>query len=189
MNDFLVYALLLFAALMAWHYVYETIIAPTIQFFIRNRLFALRDELLRLMIDGQIHEVAFDHMENSLSIAIAVQEEVSPFDLRDHERTMAQNEGYRQQVAQRRKNLDAHSNDAIRSVEARLVNLLSGALATNSGAWAPYLLMLILPLFFLKYFRRRTERALRPLLISPLSPEMIVRGAFTASHRNVQHAT
>lgn len=185
----LVMLMLLVAAV--WHSVYETILAPSLRTYIRNRLFEQRDKLRRSLIEKRIHGDAFNQMQESINLAICIQDQIRLIDLYSHRRKMQLDTPYRNKVEKRSKRLEKHSDDTARAIQEKTVKLISYALAINSGAWAPYLVALVVPIivmaFAFNHCKNTVEQAVRPLLITPLSAESIIRGHFAIPEKAPAH--
>jgi hypothetical protein len=183
MNDLLAFFFIILLCLTVWHLVYQSIFAPTLRLMTRNRLFEQRDHLRRLLMEKRVNQATFQQIQDGINLAIAIQDQISLLDLYRHRRKMQQDKTYCKQIQKRRERLERHSNDESRVMEQQVVSLISGALAINSGAWMPYLVLSILPLFVFNRGKRMVEQAVRPLLVTPLSAESILRNHVIVSDR------
>jgi len=133
------------------HFIYESILAPSLRLKLRFELFALRDELRLLKIDCDRHldDRCFEHFQASLNTLIRVLHRIDIATLAAVERELRANPELREQIEARSRMLDDCNIPQVREIRYRSLQVAVKAFAVNSGGWAIYLLPLVLP--FLGY--------------------------------------
>ncbi|MFJ2992718.1 hypothetical protein [Pandoraea sp. NPDC087047] len=160
--------LILIAMVLAmWHYVYDGIIAPSIRQHLRNRLFALRDELREvqeseLSKDDQaafwfVHTGINNFLNRLPGITIDRSRKIQSVVEQDKERE-------RIFVEHLNKVLNAE-NPVIRSVFKKTNDVLRQAMMTNSGGWFVYIVPIAASFVLMDSF----SRLARHLLLAPAS--------------------
>ena len=165
-------------ALTAIHCVYESILAPSLRFELRLKLFELRDELrsLKLEYRESLSDEIFHNLQNSLNATIS---RLGLIDLRilktAHER-FKQDENLRK----RSERFDALIRNCpipeVETIRQRHLKLIGKALLTNSGGWFAYLV----PIFVAFLFADRIMAQIRAIFALPakdikkIVPDLIV---------------
>lgn len=140
------------------HFVYESILAPSLRFELRFELFKLRDEVRLLKINNlssQLSEPEFvdehyAYLQDSINALICI---LYRYDLAAIWAITGQihrDEALRQRVEARARVLDDCQLPAVLSVRKRQLNIAAKALAVNSG---PMLLLLLAPALALSGYK------------------------------------
>ena len=138
--------ILIAAVLCLWHFVWEGIVAPSLRMQIRDRIFALRDELRNRIIDGDPASAdrAFDYLQEIMNTSIVYLSAADPVSLYMAKRAFARDENFRLESEKRLQVIEA--NDVARDISKRLNRLYGDAFLVNSGGWFIYLIPLLLTL-------------------------------------------
>ncbi|MFY3630858.1 hypothetical protein ACOTFH_29860 [Achromobacter xylosoxidans] len=151
--------------LSVWHFLYEGIIAPSIRMRLRNRLFALRDELRRAHAKGisKNDEEAFwfvhDGINNFLNRLPSLTIEKTSR-LRTRYRTDAR---IRTIITEHAEKVASLQDPVIRSVFERTNDVIRDAMMTNAGGWFIY----IVPLAFVVVLTSSITRKAKSILLTP----------------------
>jgi hypothetical protein len=144
------------------HFIYESIIAPSLRLKLRFELFALRDELRLLKIDcgHRLDDRLFDHLQASLNTLIRVLPRMDLTTLAAVKRELRTNPQVREQVEARSKVLDECGIPKLREIRSRSLQVAAKAFAVNGGGWGIYLLPLLLPLVSYAGIRKAIKASL-----------------------------
>jgi hypothetical protein len=138
--------ILLFVVAGIWHYLYEGIIAPSIRLHLRNRLFALRDEIRDLKISGidAADEKAFWFVHDGINNFI----NRLPFLTIERAKILTTEYAHNELL---RKTLDEHrdavlktKNKGIHNVFLKTNSVIEKAFITNMGGWFIYIVPIAL---------------------------------------------
>lgn len=157
------------AALAAFHWIYESILAPSFRLNLRFRLFALRDELrsLKMDLDTDLKDKHFDYLQDSINALISM---LSRFDLGTlHAITkeLERNPELMSKIEARTKILDDCNIPHARDVRRKSVQIASQALLVNSGGFMPYTLPIVLAVAGVAAIRSQYKRQIKNLLSVP----------------------
>jgi len=127
-----------------YHFVYEGMLLPSIRMSLRNQLFALRDEVRTLNIDGidrcddEAFEIVHSGINNYLNrlhlLTIGLHMRVSRLYETDAE--------FKTVVESRRALMDAAHNASLKDVVDRANKILFAAFVFNAGGWFIYIVPL-----------------------------------------------
>lgn len=165
-------------ALAAYHFIYEAIIAPSLRFEMRLKLFALRDELrtLRLQHPESISDEIFQDLQSSLNATIS---RLGLIDLRmlitAHE-LFEHDEKLQKRAEQRDELIRSCPIPQVGAIRQRQLDLVGWALAINGGGWLPYLFPVIVSRFCESRVRAQVRNvfALPENDINKIVPDLMV---------------
>lgn len=136
-------AILLLAAIILglWHFIYEGIILPGIRLHLRNRLFALRDELRNLVIEEKnaVPDDVFKYIHNGINLYINNLHKITITFMIEIDREFEKNSGFRRKVGIRRKLIEECENEEVQLIWGNTSNIISMAFLSNMGGWFIYL--------------------------------------------------
>jgi len=137
--------LLLIAAFIAgFHFVYEGIILPSIRLTLRNRLFALRDELRALKFgNDSCDEAAFDLVHTGINNYLNRLHLVT-ISLRVRMRKLYESDAdFQKQVEDRRALIEQAHNESLRAIVRKSDRVIGMAFIANSGAYFIYIVPIV----------------------------------------------
>ena len=154
--------------LAVWHFVYETILLPSIRWNLRNELFALRDRLRNVVIEKQKYDkTVFDLVHNVLNNYINRLHWVDlRFEFKFRE-ILKNNPAIRKEVEQNLQKIEESKNQEIKAVFNQTKSILCRAFAANIGGFLFYL-----PLVFIVF---SIEKLLSIILKTILAPTKLIR--------------
>jgi len=148
-----------------WHFVYECIIAPSIRLNLRNRLFALRDELRQAKIDGIskedekafwfIHKGINTFLNRLPSLTIDVMFELDA----EYER----DESVKRSLDEKIATVEKCKDFRIRKVFDEANKILDNAIITNAGGWFIY----VIPVAIVFLTMGKLSKFTAELIVSP----------------------
>ena len=132
--------------LAGWHFVYESILAPSLRLSIRFELFALRDELRKLKLShgSGLDEKHYSFLQDSLNSMIAMLHRYDLMTVSQVDREFSRNSEFRKRCEARAKVLDDCQIPEAKAIRKRSVKIAVKAFAVNSGGWAAYLLPFVI---------------------------------------------
>ena len=138
------------AALAFTHFLYEGILAPSLRFELRLKLFALRDELrdLKLKLGDDLSDEVFRDLQNSINGAVMRLNQIDLGLLKTAREAFERDEKLRRRVERRIAMLEACPIEEVRIIRSRHFQLLDYALLINSGGWIPYLIPIVFGFIF-----------------------------------------
>lgn len=148
--------ILILILLTIFHFVYESIIAPSLRIKIRYKLFELRDELRRLKFnEGQnISEDVFKQVDYSVNSSIKHLPFYNFKLLYDAKKEFDSNEKLKKQVEQKIGLIEECHIDSIREIFDKTNRYSSFAFLINTGAWLLYLFPFIVILILIAGFNK-----------------------------------
>ena len=155
--------------LAVWHFVYETILLPSIRWNLRNELFALRDRLRNVVIEKQKYDkTVFDLVHNVLNNYINRLHWVDlRFEFKFRE-ILKNNPAIRKEVEQNLQKIEESKNQEIKAVFNQTKSILCRAFAANIGGFLFYLIPLVFIVFSI-------EKLLSIILKNILAPTKLIR--------------
>lgn len=146
MMEFLFLAL---AALAAIHFIYEAIIAPSLRFELRLKLFALRDELriLKLTHSESLSDELFDDLQSSLNATISRLNLIDLRILKTAYESFGHDEKLRKMAEQRDELIRSCPISEVQKIRQRQISFVARAMLINSGGWFPYLVPIVVSIF------------------------------------------
>ncbi len=141
---------LILAGLALLNLVYEGIVAPTLRFNLRLKLFALRDELRELKIErgDEIHDDLFRDLQGSLNATINRLARIDLLLLKTAYNAFEHDDSLRRFAEQREAMLEACPVGEVKRIRDKQLAVVGCALAVNSGGWIPYLIPVVVGLVF-----------------------------------------
>lgn len=134
------YLIVVLVVLAVWHYLYESIILPAIHTSLRNKFFALRDELRQVVIDdNSVDEAAFEIAHVGVNTAI---NSVDALDLAMYAKLTHRfnnDAAFRERVEARVRVIEDTKSHQIRSIVKRANENLRDVWFYNAGGWLIYI--------------------------------------------------
>lgn len=154
-------AILLFVLLALWHFVYESILAPSWRMRLRNQLFACRDELRCIRIeDDELPQEVFLCLQQMLNNAILYLHAIRPSTLHELKSEIESNAGLRRLVANRRKIIADCGIQEIQQIDRKVTMIISEAFVANAGGWLVYMVPIALCVAFKEWVTQSIEKIL-----------------------------
>ena len=161
------YILLGIILLAIWHFIYENILAPSLRLHLRNELFALRDELRKLHMQGVITSPedvkVFNFIHNNINIFLKTLSELSLVTYIHVKKYLEANESYTKSLQERLKLIESSKNKEMLSIFKNGCFIAHKAFLINSGGWAIY----IFPIFICWLFYKRLQEVITKLFVTP----------------------
>ncbi len=141
------------------HFVYESILAPSMRLELRFELFKLRDEVRFLKMKNLSSKAAsepefvdehYGYLQDSINALLCVLYRYDIAAIWTITDRISRDEALRQRVEARARLLDACELPAVRSLRKRQLDIAARALAVNSG---PMLLLLLAPTLVLRGYK------------------------------------
>lgn len=178
------YILLGMLVLVVYHFVFESILAPSWRLSIRYRLFALRDELRMLKIEhrDQLDDKHYHHLQDSINSIIYLLPKIEVVMVAHIKQSIEQDVELKKRLEARQKVLDDCAFPIMVDIRKRSINLTIEALAANSAGWSAY----IVPFLLLSGVYKSIEPRVRALVslsdpdIAKIAPEIRSNGAMIA---------
>jgi hypothetical protein len=132
----MIIAILVFIALAALHFVYESILAPSFRLSLRFKLFVLRDEVRQLKIDcaRSLSDKHFDFLQDSINNLIS---NLNRFDIATFvgvEFESKRDPSFLKSAEERSLMLDDCNIPRAREIRKQSLKIISAAIFINSGA-------------------------------------------------------
>lgn len=158
----LLYALIVFAA---FHFIYEGIIAPSLRFNLRFKLFGLRDDLRRLKVGkgGELSDEVFNVMQGVINNTITLLHRTNLDLIVRAEIDLEEDAALRKRVQKRRELLDACPLEEVQRIRKEAGTAMYRAVLINSGGWFVY----IVPVFVLIGCASRVQSFVKASLTMP----------------------
>src|SRR5215213_10262893 len=117
------------------HFVFESILAPSLRLRLRFKFFALRDALraLKIACDSKLDDKHFDYLEESINTFIGVLPRIDFAMVTASELEYRRDEEFRRRVDQRLMVLDDCVIPDAKEIRTKTLRLATWALAVNSG--------------------------------------------------------
>lgn len=152
----LIIVLTLFAL---WHFVYESILLPSIRQHLRNDLFVIRDELRQHRQNNPgINMKAFNNLSDGINsyltrlplISIGLLARVSK-KLKDEPELV-------EQLKEKERFFIEHSDEKMREIRARANKVLDNTMLANMGAWFAYAVPIVLVVMCFKFMHTLSKQ-------------------------------
>jgi hypothetical protein len=139
------YFLAALIVLIAWHFVYEGILAPSLRLKLRFELFALRDELrlLKVSCGSSLDDKHFHYLQDSINAMISLLPRIDLSTLVAAQSEFERNKEFRAHCEARSKVLDDCNIPQARDLRRKSLRLVGVVLGVNSGGWAIFVLPVI----------------------------------------------
>jgi hypothetical protein len=139
-------AIYILVFLAIFHFVYESILAPSFRLALRFQLFELRDAVRALKIEyqGSLNDEHFDYLQDSINALICglYRFDAATMALTEHE--SRRDPGFKKRAEERSRALDACSIPEARRIRNKSLEIATKALLVNSGASGLYLVPMAL---------------------------------------------
>jgi hypothetical protein len=149
-------------ALAIAHFVFESIIAPTLRLKLRFELFKVRDELRALKAEkkDQLDDKVFDYLENSINLSISHMEyfRLSIWIRAFH--AVQSDPALKERLKQREEAFKKCAFPETKDIQTKTVMLDLNAIGLSGGAWAVF----VVPLAVLLAFYRSVSKMASTLM-------------------------
>lgn len=148
------YLLLVLAVAALAHFVYESILAPSLRLKLRFKLFALQDQLriLKICNDAELDDKHYRYLEKSPHSLIRMLHRIDLATLASSELAYQRDPKFRERVTERSRILDDCAVDQAKQIRAESLRIATKALVVNSGA----AFVLFFPITLLMFLRPKT---------------------------------
>ncbi|HEY6019994.1 MAG TPA: hypothetical protein VIY48_08865 [Candidatus Paceibacterota bacterium] len=178
------YLLLSIMLLAVFHFVYESIVAPSWRLSIRFRLFALRDELRTLKMNHgeQLDNKHFNYLQDSINSIIHALPRIEVTTVAHIKLAIESDPELKARLVARQKILDDCVFPEMGEIRKRSIKLSLEVLAANSAGWVIY----FIPFMYLASVYKSLERRVRALIslsdpdLAKVAPEIKHDGCFAA---------
>ena len=151
-------------SISVFHFIYESIIAPSIRMVLRDKLFALRDRLRELKIERDIESEAFEGLHDGINFLLPRLNCITISLTRDIADALKDDPDLRDRANNRREIIESSKNPCVVEIQKETFTICSMALACNSGPWFIYIFPIyIFPIALLT----RLTGALKTALMLP----------------------
>ena len=135
------YFLVTLLVIVLFHFVYESLLAPSLRLRLRFDLFVLRDRVRNLKIDNpkEFQDKHFHHLQDSINTLIALLARFDIATLSRIEAEMKSDPALKRRADERSRILDDCQLEEARKIRHQTLRLASVALALNSGGWFVYI--------------------------------------------------
>jgi hypothetical protein len=145
-----------------FHFIYESILAPTWRFKLRLELFELRDEFRRAIVESPSanSDVAFAEIQDSINNTIRLCPSISASLFLEVTKRLATDKKLSQSVDERIARLDACAVPKAQEIRRKSASMVQRALAINTGGWSILIVPPILAWLCLKNILDRIQTIL-----------------------------
>lgn len=160
---FLLFAL---AIIALWHFLYEGIVAPSIRMHLRNRLFALRDELRAAKATAAIDphdEPAFWFVHDGINSFLNRLPALTVSNLARLKRARDSDPNLRASFEDHLDKVLNAKSPAITSIFNRTNDVIQTAMITNAGGWFIY----VVPIAICALLMRTAKKVAKATLLTP----------------------
>jgi hypothetical protein len=156
---------LLLLGIALWHFIYDGIVAPSIRFNLRNNLFALRDELRVIKIEGLDHndEKAFWFVHNGVNNFINRLPLLTLIRVLNISSECDKNPKLQDVISKHEQTVKNVKNRRINDIFEETNHILKIAFIVNMGGWFIY----IVPIVLLATFMKKLSKITIELVTSP----------------------
>ncbi len=153
--------ILVFAFLVTWHFVYESIVVPSYRLQLRFELFALRDELrfLKIVHGEEFDDEAFNVLHTAMNSLISRLHAINIRTLYLASQALEQQE-WKERVAKSRHAIGECKIDRVKEIDSECFSAFRRVFIANSGGWAAY----VVPIAILAAGLRKVAAAIRSLV-------------------------
>ena len=135
------YFLVTFLVVALYHFVYESIVAPSLRLKLRFDLFVLRDRVRSLKIENPegFQDKHFHYLQDSINTLLALLARFDFATLSRIETEIKRDPAMQKRAEERSRILDDCQLEEARKIRHQTLRLASVALALNSGGWFVYI--------------------------------------------------
>lgn len=153
------------AALAAIHFIYESILAPSLRFELRLKLFALRDELriLKQKHAEAVSDEIFRDLQGSLNATISRLNLIDVTILKTAHERFENDEKLRRKSERFDQLISDCAVPEVETIRQKHLKLIGRALLINTGGWFVYLI----PIFIAIFYAGRVMAQLKPVFALP----------------------
>lgn len=140
------YVILILFLLAAFHFVYNGIVLPTLRFHLRNKLFAVRDEIRNLKIErrDKCDAAAFKLLHDGINNYLPRLHMLTLSFQVDFQRQYANDQSFRKRVDERRKVIENCSDHDFKQIAKEANEILEWTFVANMGGWFVYVVPIAL---------------------------------------------
>lgn len=131
--------ILILTCLAMMHFIYESIILPSIRLSLRFKLFALRDQLRSMVMQGTASNEVFRIQQSSINNAINMLSWADQAMISRFERQLRDDEAMRKRVEKRVKIVEDYDSEEFQRVVRETSAVFQNAVIANMGAWFVYI--------------------------------------------------
>jgi hypothetical protein len=158
------YVIIVLAVIALWHFIYESILLPSIRLHLRNRLFVLRDELRAHRVESDnVDEKAFDLVSKGINNYLTRLPMINIGLRVEFERKVKEDPSLVDKLKERRKVIVESNDESLKQIYHDVNVVLEYAFVANSGGWFIYLV----PIAVLIASVKRLSRLAEGLLMLP----------------------
>jgi hypothetical protein len=138
--------------LSVYHFIYDSILLPSLRLDLRYRLFVNRDKLVKLKIlhNDKISDDIFNSLYSSINGALNRLPYLSVSLYLDAKKEFESNEQLRNKVEKRIQLINSCPIEEIRKISNATSNITFFAFALNTGSWILYLLPILILVYVVK---------------------------------------
>lgn len=135
-------AIIIIIIVAVLHFIYESIVLPTIHLYLKNRLFSLRDQLRYLKIEQQkgLSEDVFNYLHDSINVFLPRLHLLTISLLIKCSKSYNNNKSLRNEVIKKRKAIKECQNNEFKNIYKEIVEIHNLAFIANMGAWFFYII-------------------------------------------------
>jgi hypothetical protein len=179
------YLILSMAILAVIHFIYESIIAPSLRLSIRYELFCLRDQLRQLKIEhgDELDDKHFCYLQDSINTIISALPRIEIVAIAHMKTVLENDDELRNRLNVRQEILDDCIIPEMTEIRRKSIALSIRALGVNGGMWSVY----IIPIMAVGGVYRSIERRIKALVslsdldIDKIAPRIHHNGTFQVS--------
>lgn len=155
--------------LAIFHFVYESILLPSIRQRLRYKLFALRDRLVRLSLDNnQKTEIKhFEHIERSINTSIRHLPYMTISTIFHADNFYKMNPELQNDINRRVETIKNLKNEQLKELHSVCIKYSIQSLVYNSMMLFIYLLPIVLLISLIGVIRNRVKRTVQSLSVTP----------------------
>lgn len=129
-----------------FHFVYDGIVLPSIRLILRNRLFALRDEIRTLKIDpsSQFDKAAFKLVHDGINTYLNRLPQINLGTTARIIESIKHDDQIRKKIEEREQVIKNCDDQDIKDIFYKANRILGYAFVANSGGWFIYLIPIVL---------------------------------------------
>ncbi len=131
--------ILILVSLAVMHFIYESIVLPSIRLSLRFKLFALRDQLRTLLMRNEDAGEVFRIQQSAINNSIKMLSRADPATLAKFEQQLREDEAMRNRVERRMKLVDEYASEEFQTIVKETRRAFRSAFVANMGAWFIYI--------------------------------------------------
>jgi hypothetical protein len=175
-----------FFVICLFHIAYEAVLAPSFRYYVKLRLYAVRDELreLKMAHPYRVPDDVYRELEDGINCGVALADVMSINGVRQVEHAYATDPDFKSHVLERQELLDSCSLEEVRRIRMRTNRLMGRVLLINTGGAVLYLTPVILVMFARRGWRGMRERCAKVVRMVTCLGEDRAAQLFAHSHNS-----